>query len=184
MTLDEIRIKIDEIDTQIKELFADRMKCAKGVADVKNVTGGDVFVPEREKSIIEKRSENVSEDIKNGYVAFLKYLMSVSRQYQYSLLDGMKSEVLSNITTGLNEDQAHNKILISFLCDKNENNLNLYINTIALNNVKVSTIDATSNGDDLSCKITLEGSLDDEKIRTLLCQLAKEAKDFKLMGLE
>ena len=44
MTLDEIRVRIDAIDTQMKPLFVNRMECAAQVAAAKAKTGGDVFV--------------------------------------------------------------------------------------------------------------------------------------------
>ena len=53
MTLDEIRVRIDAIDTQMKPLFVNRMECAAQVAAAKAKTGGDVFVLERELAIIE-----------------------------------------------------------------------------------------------------------------------------------
>ena len=52
MTLDEIRVRIDAIDTQMKPLFVNRMECAAQVAAAKAKTGGDVFVLERELAII------------------------------------------------------------------------------------------------------------------------------------
>ena len=47
MTLDEIRVRIDAIDTQMKPLFVNRMECAAQVAAAKAKIGGDVFVLER-----------------------------------------------------------------------------------------------------------------------------------------
>ena len=35
MTLDEIRVEIDAVDTQMKPLFLKRMECAKQVAEAK-----------------------------------------------------------------------------------------------------------------------------------------------------
>ena len=55
MTLEEIRKQIDAIDTQMKPLFLQRMECARYVAEEKEKTGGNVYVPEREREIIEKR---------------------------------------------------------------------------------------------------------------------------------
>ena len=96
MTLDEIRVEIDAVDTQMKPLFLKRMECAKQVAEAKAKTGGDVFVLERELSIIEKRAGDVDKEVYDEYVAFLRHLMSVSRRYQYGILTGMQDKVLSS----------------------------------------------------------------------------------------
>ena len=86
MTLEEARADIDAVDTQMKPLFLKRMECAKKVAEVKAQTGGDVFVLERELSIIEKRAGDVDKEVYDEYVTFLRHLMSVSRRYQYGKL--------------------------------------------------------------------------------------------------
>lgn len=108
MTLDEIRPQIDAIDTQMKPLFLKRMACAKAVAEAKAQNGGDVFVPEREKAIIEKRASDVC-DVHDEYVAFLKHLMSVSRRYQNGMLTDMQDQVLEEALgkAGLNPTQVH-----------------------------------------------------------------------------
>ena len=96
MTLDEIRVKIDTIDTQIKPLFFDRMDCSRQVAEAKREMGSDsVFMLERELSIIEKRAADVDPVLYDEYVAFLRHLMSVSRRYQYGILTEMQDKALA-----------------------------------------------------------------------------------------
>ncbi|MGF6905737.1 chorismate mutase [Fusobacterium sp. PH5-44] len=181
MTLDEIRIKIDQIDNEIKELFIKRMECAKEVANTKNITGGDVFVPERENIIIEKRSEGINDEIKNGYIAFLKHLMSVSRQYQYGILKNMQNDVVGNLKKNLKNIDSHRKISITFNCQQNNTNLNLYINMIVLNSIRISEINIKDEKGTLKCNVTLEGALEDENMKILLCQLGKEAPNFSIV---
>lgn len=183
MALDEIREKIDKIDNEIKALFAQRMDCAKEVAKAKSITGGDVFVPDREKVIIDKRSEGVAPDIKNSYITFLKHLMSVSRQYQYGILKNMQEEIISSLKNNLGEIKSHNKVNISFQCQKNNTNLNLYINIIVLNNINISHMEIKSEDNLLLCDLTLEGNIEESNMKTLLCQLAKESENFKLLDL-
>ena len=87
MKLDEIRAKIDQLDTQIKPLFLERMACAKHVAEAKAAMGSEsVFVLERELAIIEKRGADVDASVYDEYAAFLRHLMSVSRRYQDGIL--------------------------------------------------------------------------------------------------
>ena len=95
MTLDEIRVEIDAVDAQMKILFLKRMECSRHVAEIKAVTGSDVFAPERERSIIEKQTKDV-EEVCDEYVAFLRHLMSASRRFQYGILRDMQDQVLSS----------------------------------------------------------------------------------------
>lgn len=55
-TLDECRVAIDEIDTQLLELLNRRMQIVERVGEIKNDTGGAIYRPEREKAIIERLS--------------------------------------------------------------------------------------------------------------------------------
>ena len=45
MNLDEIRAHIDEIDTQMKSLFLERMECSRQVAETKAKMGSDIVLP-------------------------------------------------------------------------------------------------------------------------------------------
>ncbi len=85
MTLDEIRIQIDSVDQEIRELFIRRMRLAEQVARVKAETEDTIYKPDREKAIIENRSQGMEEDLKMEYRALLKRVMEVSRKYQYGL---------------------------------------------------------------------------------------------------
>ncbi len=55
-TLDDCRVAIDEIDTQLLELLNKRMKVVERVGEIKKDTGGAIYRPEREKAIIERLS--------------------------------------------------------------------------------------------------------------------------------
>ena len=66
--LNEIRKKIDEIDSKILELIAQRNSLAKDVAEVKNQLGIPINDPDREKYIYDRirklcKEHNVDENI-------------------------------------------------------------------------------------------------------------------------
>ena len=82
-SLEEIRSRIDEIDCRMRTLFEQRMLLADQVAQVKARTEDAIFKPDREASIIQKRSEGVDKKILKEYQAFLRRNMEVSRKYQY-----------------------------------------------------------------------------------------------------
>ena len=123
MTLEEIRCEIDNVDTQMKELFLKRMECARNVAQEKSRTGGDVYVPEREEEIIRKRTEDVKE-VQSEYIEFLRYLMTVSRKYQYGFLSGMQDSVIEKALKVQKEKAVEeNRVEITFRMDREKNNL-------------------------------------------------------------
>ena len=52
--IDAYRIEIDEIDVELLALFNRRAACALAIGELKKKTGQPVFVPEREKKVLDK----------------------------------------------------------------------------------------------------------------------------------
>lgn len=83
MKLDEVRLNIDRVDKQIKDLFKERMMLADQVARVKAETEDAIYKPDREELIISRLTDDVDDSIKKEYVAIIKRIMEISRKYQY-----------------------------------------------------------------------------------------------------
>ncbi len=89
--LEEARHIIDEVDSQMAELFIKRMKAAEMVYEHKKEFGLPIFDKKREDAIIEKNSALVEDEVlREYYIDFLKNLMSVSRTYQHRMQSGLK----------------------------------------------------------------------------------------------
>lgn len=183
--LDQIRKDIDAVDTKIKELFLKRMECSRRVAETKAITGGDVFAPDREKQIIEKRAADV-EEVYDEYVTFLKILMSISRRYQYGILTNMQDAVLQNALSeaGFSEEQPHNQVTVTFSCVKGQNEVNLFLNMVVLNDVPLKNMKVEVKENIQHVTMTLSGTWKEKNMRQLLCQVAKEAMDFSILSLD
>ncbi len=54
MSLDDLRKRIDALDTQILDLLNERAKTAVEIGRIKHSSKADVYVPEREKAVYEK----------------------------------------------------------------------------------------------------------------------------------
>ena len=61
MQLDDLRCKIDELDTQLVELLAQRQQLTTAVGAYKKQTGKPIYDPEREASLIQKRRQLAEE---------------------------------------------------------------------------------------------------------------------------
>ncbi len=89
--LDSAREKINKIDKQMAALFEERMLAAEDVADYKKQNGLPIFDAAREEVIIQNNSAYINKDeIKKYYVNFQRDVMKISRNYQSSILNGMK----------------------------------------------------------------------------------------------
>lgn len=167
MKLDKIRQQIDQIDTQMKELFLKRMELSAQVIATKKETGGAVFVPEREAEIIKNRSEDIKENV-SEYQMFIKQVMGISRTYQYSKIVDTAEE-LTNLPMG--EGEVTFKIL-----DKNdEMRLSFMLDAIVLAGLliqKLSKIEKTKDGS--IYQLTVSGDFSKELARGAILQIYRE----------
>ena len=89
--LEQARHIINEVDSQMAELFVKRMKAAEMVYEHKKEYGLPILDQKREDAVIEKNSALVDDEILKGYyIDYLKNLMSISRSYQYRMQNGLK----------------------------------------------------------------------------------------------
>ncbi len=89
--LDEAREIINRVDSQMAELFTERMRAAEMVFEYKKEFGLPISDPKREETIIEKNSALIDDDIVKGYyIEYIKNLMGISRAYQYRMQNGLK----------------------------------------------------------------------------------------------
>lgn len=185
MTLDEVRVQIDVIDKQVKPLFLDRMACSYEVAMAKSKTGGDVYVPSREKIVIEGRTSDVDPAYKKEYAAFLRLMMSVGRRYQYGILTDMQEKVLSEAlaAAGLSADTPHTLVDISFECDREDSNVSLFLDMAKINEIVIDAMSLECVGDKQLVKMTLVGNAVEGDCKRLLTQIGKEAQNFKIIAL-
>ncbi|MBE6783616.1 MAG: bifunctional chorismate mutase/prephenate dehydratase [Ruminococcaceae bacterium] len=89
--LEEAREIINRVDSQMAELFIERMKAAEMVSEHKREFGLPIYDPAREEAVITKNSALINDSvIKEYYVEYIKNLMSISRSYQQRMQSGLK----------------------------------------------------------------------------------------------
>lgn len=87
LDLQEIRNRLDQVDSQLVELFEERMKLCGEVAEVKRKTGKAIFDPEREKQkrfAVRSMAKTPFNEI--AVDEMFAQLMTISRRYQYQQL--------------------------------------------------------------------------------------------------
>jgi chorismate mutase / prephenate dehydratase len=81
--LENARLRIDEIDQQMAELFKARMLAVGDVLDYKKQNHLPVLDSSRESKMIEKNVDRFnSPELKTYYEQFLKSILEISRTYQ------------------------------------------------------------------------------------------------------
>lgn len=89
--LEEARRIINEVDSQMANLFVKRMRAAELVYEHKKEFGLPILDTKRENEVIEKNSALIADEVLKGYyIDYLKNMMSISRAYQTRMQSGLK----------------------------------------------------------------------------------------------
>ena len=87
--LEEARKIINDVDTQMAELFVKRMRAAEMVYEHKKKMGLPILDQARETTVIERNTKRIEDEVLKGYyIDYLKNVMSISRAYQYRMQNG------------------------------------------------------------------------------------------------
>lgn len=100
MDLSEIRKEIDNIDSQLIELFKKRMECSRQVANYKKATNTSIMNLKREQEILDKVEEQGGEF---GYAAQMLFsnILELSRGLQHDII-GSGKEIRKEIGSAKN----------------------------------------------------------------------------------
>lgn len=104
MDIQQLRNEIDSIDTQLVNLFKERMEKAASVAEYKKNTGMKIYDPHRERDLLLRISELTGEEHESAARVWFSLLMELSRSYQSKLLLP-ESKYESIINTAINETE-------------------------------------------------------------------------------
>lgn len=101
MNIDDVRIEIDNIDDEIKELFKKRMEIVDKVTDIKRKNNTLVLDQNRERAIISRITENEESAAANNLRLLFSTIFSISRAHQSAQLfdDTTISDLIKNVTT-------------------------------------------------------------------------------------
>lgn len=85
--LEALREEIDRIDAEMAALYEARMNAAKGVAIYKHENDLPIYVPEREKAVIDKNIKRLDNpEYQEMYRAFITFIMQQSKELQNTLI--------------------------------------------------------------------------------------------------
>ena len=82
MELNELRTKIDEIDSELVRLFTERMNISGQVAEYKKQNNQPIYVPAREREILKDVAEKAGPEMANYTRVLYSMIFELSRSYQ------------------------------------------------------------------------------------------------------
>ena len=100
MDLSQIRQEIDGIDQELVQLFCKRMNLSAQVADYKKANNLPIFVPARERAILQKVAEMAGPEMENYTRVLYSMLFELSRSYQ-SKRNGEMSPLYESISQAI-----------------------------------------------------------------------------------
>ena len=74
----ELRAEIDAVDSQIIELFRQRMEISEGVAEYKQSVGKAIYDPERERQKLVKIGKEAGPELRTGAIMLFSTLFERS----------------------------------------------------------------------------------------------------------
>ena len=94
----ELRAEIDAVDSQIIELFRQRMAISEGVAEYKKSVGKPIYDPERERQKLVKIAKDAGPELRTGAMMLFSTLFELSSAHQMKVM---------NKRTDLTEQVSH-----------------------------------------------------------------------------
>lgn len=102
MDLNELRNQIDSIDQELVKLFGQRMEVAAQIADYKKANSIPIFVPARERAVLQKVADTASPEMANYTRVLYSMLFELSRSYQAKRSD-TQTDLYHQITKAIEE---------------------------------------------------------------------------------
>ena len=102
MNIQDLRVKINQIDEQLVKTFEERMQVSLEIAKYKKENGMPVFDPARERDVLNKQTAAVSEEMAMYVKLLYNTLFDISRSYQQRYIT-QRTELTSHIEKAINE---------------------------------------------------------------------------------
>ncbi|MBQ7340259.1 MAG: bifunctional chorismate mutase/prephenate dehydratase [Clostridia bacterium] len=113
--LSQIRVEIDQVDDQIKELYLKRMGLAEEVANQKKQTGKGVTDIERENAVVYRLAKDLPDNMKLYLKELYSTIFNTGKAYQSTII-GKSSQTINKLEEILKGDLENFPITASVAC--------------------------------------------------------------------
>lgn len=100
MDIAELRAEIDKIDNELVQLFCRRMQMSAGVADYKRERNLPIYVPAREREILQAMAEKAGPEMATYTRSLYSTIFELSRSYQ-AKRNGQLTSLFGQITQAI-----------------------------------------------------------------------------------
>lgn len=185
MTLSEVRVLIDQIDPQIKELLMQRLDCSARVVEAKLAAGETtIFRADREEEILKRLGEGVSEDRLPSYLTVVRKIMEASRMYQYGLMYDRMEDPFGSLAGNLSVPEACKAVRIRLTRPDRPNSMSQILSMIGDYGYNMSRMDLTEENPEagtVTFELLVSGDLNTPGMKKLMFQLSRESENFRIL---
>ena len=183
--LEDIRIDIDSIDSQIRDLIMKRLDCSEEVVAAKIADKNYViYRADREAAMLERLGKGLPEDRREGYLALVRKITETSRSHQYDILFEEVPELFETLTKDLSLPGHSREVELALSCPDRPNGLSALLSMIGDRGFDLTRLEKTGedpqNGS-AAFRLTLRGDIGCSPLKRLLLQLSMEAEDFRIL---
>ena len=188
MTLAEVRVLIDAIDPQIRDLLMQRLDCSYQVVEAKLAAGETtIFRADREAAILERLGEGVPEDRLTGYLAVVRKIMEASRMYQYGLMYDRLPDPFGPLAEGLEIPADCSRVRVRLARPNRPNAMSQILSMIGdygCNMEEMVQVEGHAGSEKAAFELQILGDLNRTHMKKLMFQLSKESEDFRILTAE
>ena len=190
MELADIRKEIDSVDNQMKELFIKRMALSDTIIKGKIESGAEIYSPEREQQIIDERSKDVDESIRDEYRVFVKNTIGLSRKYQYLVKcesdpkGTFEFVEAHSFIKNLDSTNNANRIKVTFICEDEAGSLVNVLSIVSDFGISVNDVETKRIENNVyKMMMVLKAPIKELNTQACLYQLITEINNFKILDV-
>ncbi len=185
--LEEIRVDIDTIDAQIKELLMKRLDCSEQVVASKIEAKNYVINrADREAAMLTRLGQGIPENRKAGYLAVVRKITETSRMYQYGILFEQAPELFAELSKGIALDTPSEVVTVKLSRPNVPNAMSAILSMIGdygYNMDQMKLLSYSPDQTSVTFELKILGDLTEEHMQKMMLQLSMESMDFSIEEL-
>ena len=186
--LADIRVDIDRIDEQIKNLLMERLDCSAEVVSSKIEDKNYVINrPERESAMLERLGADIPEERRAGYLAVVRKITETSRMYQYGRLFEQVPSLFAAVAEGINLKKASTLVTVRMQRPDVPDSMSAILSMIGdygFDMEQLRLLGYSENHTMASFELVIRGDISQVQMQKLLLQLSMESVGFEIVSVE
>lgn len=181
-SLDEVRVEIDQIDSEIQKILMKRLDCSTEVIEAK-IRDKNYIInrPDREMAMLERLGKDIAPDRRSGYLSVVRKIIETSRMFQYGILFDRVPELFEELVKGIDVTKGSDTITLQLKRPNIPNAMSTILSMIGdygFDMEKLSLLGYSEDRSMASFELTIRGDISITHMQKLLLQLSMETEDF------